>query len=273
MIKTVLGLLLVATLTLTAAPPQKNETDRPGSKDHPLITRMPDFFINRYQQSEFDQYIFRVGKTRETVEGRLTKISYRIKTAAKPGPSRLAILKNNVNALVAEGASILREERDVQATLKLDRNGQEIWIDIRSFPGSYSLAILEKGEMKQVLTANALFDAIMKDGQVALDIRFDTGKATIRPESAGILQTVESLLRDHPELKLRIEGHTDSSGTPDGNQTLSEARAQAVLKNLVARGTDPSRLVAKGYGQDKPVADNNTEEGRARNRRVTLVRL
>ena len=80
------------------------------------------------------------------------------------------------------------------------------------------------------------------------------------------------LLQTTPDLRLAIEGHTDNAGTPAHNQTLSEARAQAVVANLVGAGIAASRLTAAGFGQSKPVADNATDEGRAQNRRVELVK-
>ena len=82
-----------------------------------------------------------------------------------------------------------------------------------------------------------------------------------------------SLLKANPKLKLSVEGHTDNTGTPEGNRKLSDARAASVKAALVAKGIEAPRLQSKGFGQDKPVADNRTEEGRAKNRRVELVKL
>ncbi|MBK8254221.1 MAG: OmpA family protein [Polyangiaceae bacterium] len=103
-------------------------------------------------------------------------------------------------------------------------------------------------------------------------VQFDTNKATIKKVSDPLLDEVAEVLREHPELlKLEVQGHTDSKGSPALNKTLSQNRAESVKKALIKRGIGEGRLVPKGYGQDKPIADNNTEEGRAKNRRVQFV--
>jgi len=94
----------------------------------------------------------------------------------------------------------------------------------------------------------------------------------IKPESQGIVEQIAALLKANPDLKLSIEGHTDNVGTPQGNKTLSEQRAQSVMNAVVGRGIAAVRLSAVGWGQDKPVADNRSEEGRAKNRRVEIVK-
>jgi outer membrane protein OmpA-like peptidoglycan-associated protein len=112
-----------------------------------------------------------------------------------------------------------------------------------------------------------------KDGYVALDVHFDTAKATIKAESQPLIDEIHKLLKTNAKLRISVEGHTDSTGTPDGNRKLSDERAVSVKAALLAKGIDARRLQSKGFGQDKPVADNHTEEGRAKNRRVELVKL
>lgn len=126
--------------------------------------------------------------------------------------------------------------------------------------------------MKQVITADAMAAAIDKDGFIALDIHFATGKAEILAESRPIIDEIASMLNKRPDLRVGVEGHTDSTGTPAGNKTLSEARAKAVAAAIIAAGINASRLDPGGFGQERPVADNRTEEGRAKNRRVEIVK-
>lgn len=104
-------------------------------------------------------------------------------------------------------------------------------------------------------------------------INFDTDKATIRPESGPTIAEVLTLLQQNPQLRLAVQGHTDNVGTAPHNQQLSTARARAVVAELTKAKIDTSRLKAAGFGQSKPLADNTTEQGRAKNRRVELVKL
>jgi outer membrane protein OmpA-like peptidoglycan-associated protein len=129
--------------------------------------------------------------------------------------------------------------------------------------------------MRQELTADAssLSDAISKTGHVAVyGVHFDTGKAAILPDSENTLGEIVKLLQQNADLKIRVEGHTDNQGSAASNQALSERRAQAVVVWLTTHGIEASRLSAKGMGPSKPVADNGGEEGRAKNRRVELVK-
>ncbi|AUX38713.1 porin [Sorangium cellulosum] len=100
-------------------------------------------------------------------------------------------------------------------------------------------------------------------------VQFDTGKATIRPVSNELLDEVAGVLKDHPEIvKLEVQGHTDDRGARLFNVRLSQSRAESVVKALVERGIGPERMQAKGYGPDVPIAENRTEAGRQKNRRV-----
>ncbi len=120
-----------------------------------------------------------------------------------------------------------------------------------------------------------LYDALATSGRVATHgILFATGSAEIRGESTPTLQEIGEMLSAHPELKLLIEGHTDNVGSAAANQALSEQRAAAVKQYLIAHfRIDPSRLSTKGYGDSRPVASNDTAQGRQQNRRVELVRM
>ena len=103
-------------------------------------------------------------------------------------------------------------------------------------------------------------------------VRFDVGKASLRPESMGVLNKIYKLLSEHPEVNFSIEGHTDADGDFDFNQKLSEERAKTVMNQLISMGINAGRLTSKGFGESKPVNTNDTPEGKAANRRVEFVK-
>lgn len=118
------------------------------------------------------------------------------------------------------------------------------------------------------------YDRMMQDGKIiANGIRFDVNKATLRPESMGIINEIATLMRDHPDIVFSVEGHTDSDGNEAQNQTLSEQRAATVVATLTKLGIDTGRLTAKGWGESQPLDNNNTPEGKANNRRVEFVKM
>jgi outer membrane protein OmpA-like peptidoglycan-associated protein len=105
-------------------------------------------------------------------------------------------------------------------------------------------------------------------------IYFDTAKATLKPQSDRVLDAIATLLKDHTELaRVRVEGHTDNVGSAPYNRDLSQRRAASVVNALIQRGIAPGRLIPQGFGFDKPIADNKTALGRAKNRRVEFTIL
>ncbi|HEY6124664.1 MAG TPA: OmpA family protein [Steroidobacteraceae bacterium] len=155
---------------------------------------------------------------------------------------------------------------------------KEYWIHVSAgatVPQIGFVTVLEKQAMQSslgFLDAAAMKKALDEKGRVALYINFDLDKATLRPDAQPIIEEINKLLASDGSLKLSIEGHTDSSGKADHNRELATARARSVLGALVGLGVDASRLSSKGFGPDKPIADNATDEGRAKNRRVELVK-
>lgn len=118
------------------------------------------------------------------------------------------------------------------------------------------------------------YNRFLQDGKIVTNgIRFDVNKAIIKPESMGVINSIYKILKDNPELKFSIEGHTDNDGNDTNNETLSENRAQSVMNMLTKMGISANRLSFKGFGESKPIADNSSAEGKANNRRVEFVKM
>jgi OOP family OmpA-OmpF porin len=260
-------------------PPPASGQDAKGCQDHPLFTRMPDFVIGNCKVNDFDFFEFDVTKDgrleKVRVEGRKVVINYRLKAgAAKPG--QLEIIQNHVNAIKAIGGTVLRQQTGI-ATLMVGKEGRETWAKVAAgqIGSSYDLTIVEKAAMAQQVAADAAGMAreIGDTGRVAVyGIFFDFNKADLKPESKPTLAEIAKLLAQDPLLTLYVVGHTDNVGEIGFNMTLSQARAEAVVQALVSEyRIDVGRLKPHGVGPLSPVASNQTEEGRAKNRRVELV--
>lgn len=247
----------------------------------------------------FDRYEFFDGTKIIPVEGRLSTIA-----AEGTGASAHEILKTYESLVTGLGGVKVYEGVDPRQTKprgpqysdRRHRNGfkedqagvymlrtpeAEIWVEAYFSPhargkAKYFLTVVEKKALEaraSLLPAEEMKKELDAKGHVALYINFAFDKADIEPDSRPIINEVVKLLRGNPGLNLTIEGHTDNVGTPDYNKRLSDARAKSVVAALTAQGIETRRLRAVGYGQEKPIAENGTDEGRAQNRRVELVRV
>lgn len=268
--------ILVSILFLTL-PVIAQQKDDKNCNDHPLFTRMPDSWIHHCAQKEFEAYVFTVGNGKtERVEGEYWKIAYYPQAAIKSKASELQILRNFENAVKRLGGTVLFSDKSKE-TLRLTKDGKEVWVEVSaSFTGGYGLTIVEKKAMTQDIVANA--DAFSNDlkttGHAAVyGIHFDTGKSEIKSESEQSIGEIAKLLESEASFNVYVVGHTDNVGGLETNMKLSQDRADAVVQALVrAHGVSSSRLKSYGDGPYAPVASNDTEEGRAKNRRVELVK-
>ena len=274
--------------------------DKEGCKDHPLFNRMPNFEIYSCKDADFDVFDFAKpgSKEYEAVEGKIYSASYGLKEGATT-PSALQIIRNFQNAAKAAGGTVLGDYAEpfsasltenmqkymVDApgglsyerytNLKIVKGNSEYWVNVAAASDSYqdyNIVIVERQSMAQDVSINELVDKLNKEGFITLYVNFDTNKSTIKPESAKALDDAAEVLKTASTLSVAINGHTDNVGTPEANLKLSEERAKAVLAALVQRGIAADRLTAKGFGQTQPIADNRTEDGRAKNRRVELAK-
>jgi outer membrane protein OmpA-like peptidoglycan-associated protein len=252
---------------------EEKPQDAEGCKDSPLITRFPGSIIHSCENKEYDQADFPLGSDKDgnTLTKHVEGDFHSWDIATREGVSEIQVFRNFQNALKTAGFAVDYASSPEQ----LVAHKGSTWIFIDNRGTYYYQTIVTEKQMQQEVAADAssLGDEINKTGHVAVyGIHFDTGKATIQPDSEKILTEIAKLLDQTPDLKLRVEGHTDNQGSAPSNQALSEKRAQAVVAWLSAHNVPAGRLAAKGLGQTQPVADNSTEDGRAKNRRVELVK-
>ena len=271
--------------------------------------KLEDGYRNVLVDKQFDQAFVIVGRTLRAVEGRVERRDF---PNDPIGWSAVAAQRNYATAVKNMGGvkvnSVLPGDPDwigqqggnpevLLQKMRLPDNGPNIegrgivsydtylirrrqnnlWIVVAETAGggSTSLLTVEEKALEQSvapLTAKQLATSLQQSGHVAVYVPFDTDRAEINPASLPIVEQIGKLLQTQPALKLQIEGHTDNVGTDVHNKALSQARAHAVLKAIVAQHIASDRLTAVGFGSSKPIADSGTEEGRAENRRVELVK-
>jgi OOP family OmpA-OmpF porin len=267
---------IIFVVLITTGITQAQNKDIKGSSDYPLISRMPDFWIAAYQESEYESYTFRDGANNKIdIEGHKYFIEYRLNTGAQePGP--LMILKNHENALKKINAEILSTtKKDLYSKVAVE--GKEIWIQVHALDRLYRLTIVEREQMEQkvVVSPDALFGDIESTGHAAVyGIYFDHGSANVKQESKPSLKAIADMLKANKSLKLYVVGHTDMTGGFEYNVGLSLERANAVVKALVNDyGIAAEQLTGKGAGPLCPIGSNKNDDGRKLNRRVELVEM
>lgn len=276
--KKTLIILMSVLFILVATNAVAQQADSKGCKDHPLFpTRMPEYRLGSCKVEAFGVYEFYATKgPKIPVEGKFTYICYNFTGERANEPSGLAVVRNYENAIQKVGGTILQIDPQRWVNGKIVKDGQEVWVQAEKGNGAIWLRIVEKQAMEQYIVADAaaFSNDIRAMGHAAVyGINFDIGKSAIKPESAQAIGEIAKLLKDDPSLKIHVVGHTDNTGGVDSNIKLSQERAEAVLQALVREhGIAAVRLGSYGCGQFAPVASNDSEEGRAKNRRVELVK-
>lgn len=259
-------------------------------QDHALLSGMPSYVIDSRDVVEFGTFTgqreFECGASRKcnasdpgfsdggklVAEGKVTILRY----ANKGSGQTLAVARNYEAAIKSIGGRKLtwHEGYEGEQVFLIDKDGRRTWIVLENdYSPSYKLTFIEQKSMAQVVTAGQLADAINQHGFATLYINFDNNSAMIKADAKQAVDEIASLLSKDKTLRLSIEGHTDNVGNAGANKTLSNARAANVVKMLVQSGVNGKRLQSKGFGSEAPVADNRSEDGRAKNRRVELVKL
>lgn len=270
------GLIFISLFCLIAGLAFSQEEDVEGSQDHPLLSRMENFYISGYEEFEYESHDFYDAEDNEyIIEGHKWVIEYTLKEGFT-SPGQLKVRRNYINAVKEIGGTILFDQG---VYMKIATDNKETWIEVwASSDGSdYRLTIVERTIMEQEVAADpdALAGDIKASGRAKVyGIYFDLDSHEIKPESDPTLQAIADMLKANSSLKIYIVGHTDMTGQLDYNMELSLRRAESVVDALVnTHGIAAGRLQAQGVGPLSPVSTNNTEEGRKLNRRVELVEM
>ena len=243
--------------------------DAAGCKDFPLIARFPGSIIDSCDDKTDSTYTFHnIGPKSEdkTLEGEYHFIQYNL----PPSASDPQVERNITTAFRNAGYTI--DGGNCCFTVHMGKT----WIDVEVGGGNYKLYTVIETTLTQdvVATAADLSNGITGSGHVVVNgILFDTAKADIKPESDPALAQVAKLLKGNPSLKVYVVGHTDNVGVLAANIDLSKRRAAAVVLVLTTKyGVSAGQLQPYGDGPYAPVASNDSEAGRALNRRVELVK-
>lgn len=244
--------------------------------EHPVIKPMAGATLKPTSKSaEFSRmpvtYPERGRSVQREVEGTWWRLEYQLDNRAT---TRAEVMANyEMEAKRVGGATLSRTA--TRMLFRLPRpGGAWTWCRIETGSnGAYMLEIIDEAalDLSVEFDADALRAALDEKGEVAIyGLLFDVDRATLRPGSGSVLDTIATILNADPSLRIEVQGHTDNTGTAERNRTLSLQRAQQVVSALALYGVDRARLTARGLGADQPVGDNSTEQGRQQNRRVVL---
>ena len=248
------------TLTEPAATPEKMPSG--GKGDFPYLTPIPGSLAHTGEEDDAPFRLTPKGATQdEIVANGSIERTYSLKDLSQP--QFKAVYHD---ALTKAGWDIVKEVNNEVIVAHYGKKGRNIWAYLVDHGSDYSIRVGKEAAPEQMKASLASACHVALYG-----VLFDFNKATLQPESDGPLQQVATLMTANPSLKIEVQGHTDNVGTDAYNQGLSEARAKSVMAWLTQHGVAAGRMTAKGYGKSMPVADNNTDEGRMKNRRVEIA--
>lgn len=280
--KTALGLAIAIACCGFAVASEDDKLEHPLIRPFPGSVLIEDFsHYRKYDVYEFSVTDPETGETAEKpVKGEYRRLQYEVKDEnGKPVPhiSQLEFRENYRVAAEEKGGEVLYEDRNIMTFTVPREDGGITYCELSGNVGrgQQRLKIVDEKPFKRSMKfgPKEMKAALDKDNRVALyDILFEYDKATLQVDSQEQLGHVVVLLKDNPDLVLEVQGHTDAEGSDDYNLELSQRRAETVVDFLTLFGIDRARLTPKGYGESEPVESNDTEEGRAKNRRVELVK-
>lgn len=242
-----------------------------ASDFYPQIPAIHGFVVN-FQEEKMDELLFPIASTRkEAVKGLKFFREFEYKSSGTH-PNELQILKFYFNTITKLGGRMMYRDTDF-ASFRVLLNGKKVCVVVETYHHGlqYSLTIVELMD-QEMLEAEEIFSKLKQEGHVAFYFTFQSGETVLSAGAEKGVREISKMLEAHPTLNLIIEGHTDNVGSAADNLSLSKKRAAVVKKALIRAGVNADRLVSKGFGDTKPISSNDTAQGRAKNRRVELVK-
>jgi outer membrane protein OmpA-like peptidoglycan-associated protein len=253
--------------------------------EHPVIKPMPG--ANLIERSSSHESYFTLtlrineGTTRvsKDVSGEYWRLRYEMLDSSGEKIKKISggeIVENYISAALEKGGKEHSKGSNYLVFSVPRKDGGTTWVKLITALADYTLEIIDEKPLVPVLSfgAEELKKALDEEGRIAVyGINFAVDSDRLQLGAEKVLAEFVRLMTLYPDLKIEIQGHTDNTGAAQHNLDLSGKRAETVQKFIVLYGIEPSRLVSKGYGMTMPIESNDTEEGRAKNRRVELVKV
>ncbi len=242
--------------------------DTEGTKDPPLFERLPGFSILDYTLKDIGAYRFcDENGDNLIVEGMISYYYYECDGSLDPQK----IINKFKNAVIGKGGKVYGDEPNQKYMVYRD-SIKLVWVDLYAEDFYYTLNIIEKIERISVITPEDITKSLTEKGEAILYFNFDRGDCTLKEECKPVLETLAEVLKADPTINLSVIAYTDNAGRASDNKLLSENRAKTLCTRLVELGIDESRLISEGRGEEDPIADNSTLEGRSMNSRIVLYK-
>jgi outer membrane protein OmpA-like peptidoglycan-associated protein len=255
---------------ISLQPPAEGIQKVADGADFPFLKRFPGTKLTATVREE-QPFLVNIEADKEAVQ--VASGYVRKDYQAKKDTGRIDVVISYRDALKAAGWTIVEENTavttgDPNLTAHYAKPPIDLWAHVHAGGPEYWLGVADAGSERAPSKLKAEIDRTCKAAIYGLNFDFD--KATLREDSAPALESILKVFTDYPDLRAELGGHTDNVGKRDYNTKLSEARVNTVRGWLVGRGVQASRVTARGYADTQPVADNDTAQGRAKNRRVEL---
>lgn len=218
-------------------------------------------FSQRYFEKSLEDYLLSIG-AHKVFDGKITSEEYDRYNGQDPNKGA--------------AGDIGYTDQQIRFYVVRTKDKGNVYVQFAANSASGYVNVLQEKAFQQTMTkvtADEIANDLIEKGKSVLYINFDSDRSNITVDGKETVGQIAGALKREPALKIAIEGHTDNSGDSAHNKKLSAERAHVVMEALIALGIDKSRLSAKGFGADRPLATNDSEKNKAKNRRVELVRL